>query len=129
MEANFNKFGCKVTDEEGKVLMRGIRTKNNCYKWIPKPEAQTEMLNTVLEHQENLALPHLGSGIERRSASENNSSLKDNQGIGQLYLIKKFAFNSVSTEDSLIDKCTKILNLKKCEKLKDRLDISLKREL
>jgi len=50
MEANFDRFGCKITDQEGDVLMRGIRTKNNCYKWIPELEAQTDVLNTMLEH-------------------------------------------------------------------------------
>jgi len=34
MEAIFDRFGCKITDEEGEMFMRGIRTKNNCYKWI-----------------------------------------------------------------------------------------------
>ena len=34
MEAIFDIFGCKITDEKGEVIMRGMRTKNNCYKWI-----------------------------------------------------------------------------------------------
>jgi len=52
--------------------MRGIRTKTNCYKWIP--EAQTDMLNTVLEHQKSLALPQLENKDERRKVYENSST-------------------------------------------------------
>ena len=49
LEVRFNKLGCRVTNEEGLVLIRGSRTKNNCYKWIP--EEQTDMLNRMLENQ------------------------------------------------------------------------------
>jgi hypothetical protein len=49
LEVSFNKLGCRVTDEKGLVLMRGSRTKNNCYKWIP--EEQIDMLDKMLEHQ------------------------------------------------------------------------------
>jgi len=36
MEVYFNKSGCKITNERVEVLMKGSRTKNNCYKWIPE---------------------------------------------------------------------------------------------
>jgi len=38
LEVNFNKTKCLVTNQKGEVLMRGIRTKNNCYKWVPYQE-------------------------------------------------------------------------------------------
>jgi hypothetical protein len=38
MEVNLNKSGCKITNEKGEVLMKGSRTKNNCYKWISERE-------------------------------------------------------------------------------------------
>jgi len=52
--------------------MRGIRTKNNCYKWIPDPKTQADMLNTMLQHQESMALPQLKSKDERNKVCENN---------------------------------------------------------
>jgi hypothetical protein len=55
-EVSFNKLGCRVTNEEGLVLMKGSRTKNNCYKWIP--EEQTDMLDRMLEHQKGQHSSH-----------------------------------------------------------------------
>jgi len=69
MEAIFDRFGCKITDEKGEVFMRGIRAKNNCYKWISNPKTQSVMLNTMLKHQESVAMPHFGSKEERRIVS------------------------------------------------------------
>jgi hypothetical protein len=34
LEVNFKKRGCKVINELGQTLMEGIRTRNDCYKWI-----------------------------------------------------------------------------------------------
>jgi hypothetical protein len=57
--------------------MRGIITKNNCYKWIPELKAQTYMLNTMLEHQKSFTLPQLRSKDERRRVSESSSTFKN----------------------------------------------------
>ena len=35
LKVNFNKTECHVTDLEGEFLMRGTRSKNNFYKWVP----------------------------------------------------------------------------------------------
>jgi len=79
MEAIFDKFGCKIIGEKGEVFMRGIRTKNNFYKWIPDTKTQADMLNTMLQHQESMALPQLESKDERNKVCENNSIWKNNQ--------------------------------------------------
>ena len=129
MEANFDRFGCKITDQEGEVLMRGIRTKNNCYKWIAELEAQTDMLNTILEHQKSLSLPQLGNKDERRRVSKSSSTLKSNQINNQLHSVKNSGEISALTKDILIYKYTEILDLEKYEKLRDRLDISPRKKL
>lgn len=36
MDVNFNKLECLETIEKGEVLMRGIKTKENCYLWVPQ---------------------------------------------------------------------------------------------
>jgi len=104
MEVNFNKSGCQVTNEEGKLLMRGIRTKNKCYKWVPQLEEhngrQTRMLCTMLEHYKILSLPNFGSRDERRSVTERSFTVKNNQINVQLHSIKdSVEKNIVSTED------------------------------
>jgi hypothetical protein len=72
LEVSFNKFGCRVTNKEGLVLMRGSRTKNNCYKWIP--EDQTDMLNRMLKHQKGQNSSHL-QGMLRNSQGDISSEI------------------------------------------------------
>jgi len=36
MDVNFNKSECLVTNEKGEVLMKGIKTKENSYIWVPQ---------------------------------------------------------------------------------------------
>jgi len=73
MKPIFDKFECKIIDEKGEVFMKGIRSKNNCYKWIPDPKTEVDMLNTMLQHQESLALPQLGSKDEKNKVCKDNS--------------------------------------------------------
>jgi len=130
MKVNFNKFGCQITNEEGEVSIRGIRTKNDCYKWIPESEGHSDMLRTTLKHQKIQALPHFGSKDERRIVYKSSITLKNNQIKVQLHSIKdSVEKNDVPTKDILIDKYAEILDLKKFEKLRDRLDISLRKKL
>jgi len=81
------------------------------------------MLNTMLEHQESLALPQLESKDERNKVCENNSIWKNNQIKDQLHPIKNSDENSVPTTGTLSNKFSKILNLEKYDKLRDRIDI------
>ncbi|MCH84707.1 gag-pol polyprotein, partial [Trifolium medium] len=39
MKVNFTKSECLVTDDKGDLLMRGVRSKDNCYLWVPQEEA------------------------------------------------------------------------------------------
>ena len=71
---NFNKSECLVTDEKGEVLMRGIKSKENCYLWVPQEKGQTgkqtRMLHTRLEHQvtsKGLELLHIDSTDDKES--------------------------------------------------------------
>ncbi|CAJ2637520.1 unnamed protein product [Trifolium pratense] len=38
MKVNFTKNECLVCNNEGDILMRGVRSKDNCYLWIPLEE-------------------------------------------------------------------------------------------
>jgi hypothetical protein len=37
---NFTKEECLVSNDEGEILMRGTRSKDNCYLWVSHEEAQ-----------------------------------------------------------------------------------------
>ncbi|WJX55219.1 hypothetical protein P8452_41015 [Trifolium repens] len=41
MKVNFTKSECLVNNEEGQLMLRGTRSKDNCYLWIPQEEALT----------------------------------------------------------------------------------------
>jgi hypothetical protein len=57
MEVKFNKTEWLVTNQKGEVSMRGIRSKNNCYKWVSYQKdqifEQAKILIRRLEHQKN----------------------------------------------------------------------------
>ncbi|PNX67413.1 gag-pol polyprotein, partial [Trifolium pratense] len=38
MKVNFTKTECLVTNEQGELLMKGVRSRDNCYLWISKEE-------------------------------------------------------------------------------------------
>jgi hypothetical protein len=81
LEVRFNKLGCRVTNEEGLVLMKGSRTKNNCYKWIP--EEQADMLDRMLKHQKGQKSSHsqeVTKGSHRGSPLEINKIQKNFSG-------------------------------------------------
>jgi len=82
------------------------------------------MLHIMLELQKPHNLPHIESKNEMRSVSESSPPLKNNQIKVQLHSIE-----DISKEDILIDQYTEILDFKKFEKLRDRLDISLRKKL
>jgi len=35
LDVKFNKTKCLVTNQKGEVLINDIRSKNNCYRWVP----------------------------------------------------------------------------------------------
>jgi hypothetical protein len=41
LKVNFTKDECLVTNDKNKVLMKGARSKNNCYLWIPQETANS----------------------------------------------------------------------------------------
>jgi len=113
------------------VLVRGIRSKNNCYKWVPQQEGengqQTRMFHTMLKHQEIykvLEFSPFGSIDDRRSVSR-SFPLVNNQICAQHYSIRDLVEEKIMpTKDLFVDKNRKVLNMKQFEKLKDKLVIS-----
>ena len=35
LKSNFTKSGCLVKNDKDDVLMKGVRSKDNCYLWVP----------------------------------------------------------------------------------------------
>lgn len=102
MEVHFNKSNYLVTNKKGEMLMKGIRSKNNSYKWVPQQEGQNEkqprMLHKMLKHQEIsnvLELPHSGGINHRRSVSGRCFSLRNNQINVQHYSMRDLVSKTV----------------------------------
>ncbi|CAJ2654309.1 unnamed protein product [Trifolium pratense] len=73
MRVNFTKNECLVSNNEGNILMKGVRSKDNCYLWTPLEEANvstcllTKNEEVKLWHQK---LGHLNLKSMKRVISE-----------------------------------------------------------
>ncbi|CAJ2662359.1 unnamed protein product [Trifolium pratense] len=55
MKVNFTKSECLVTNEEGRLLMKGVMSKDNCYLWVS--EEEENHLSTCLLSKEDKVKP------------------------------------------------------------------------
>jgi len=56
LRVNFTKPKCQISDEKGEVLMRGTRSKDNCYMWVSQEES---FISTcLLSKEEEIKLWH-----------------------------------------------------------------------
>ena len=57
---NFTKLECLVTNEKVVVLMKGIRSKDNCYLWVPQKTTYSSTCLMTKEDKGNLWHQKLG---------------------------------------------------------------------
>ncbi|WJX62247.1 hypothetical protein P8452_47261 [Trifolium repens] len=60
MKVNFTKSECLVNNEEGQLMLRGTRSKDNCYLWMPQEEALTSTCLVTTEDEVQLWHQKLG---------------------------------------------------------------------
>ena len=53
---NFSKTECQIIDEEGKLSMKGTRSKDNCYLWVSQERAL--LSSCMLSKDEEVRLWH-----------------------------------------------------------------------
>ncbi|KAK2404703.1 gag-protease polyprotein [Trifolium repens] len=74
MKVNFTKSECLVNNEEGQLMLRGTRSKDNCYLWIPQEEAFTSTGLVTTEDEVQLwhqKLGHLNlKGMKKAMSAE-----------------------------------------------------------
>jgi len=103
--------------ERGEALLRGVKTKDDCYKWVSQQEEQNEkqsrMLHTIWKHQDipnMIKLSHFSSISLRRNVFGRCSSLKTNKTNLQLYPMKDYVKGKiVLVKDLLANKNTDIV--------------------
>jgi hypothetical protein len=57
MKVNSTQSECEVTDEGGTVLMRGRRSKDNCYLWISQDE-KVNLSSCLISKEDEVRLWH-----------------------------------------------------------------------
>jgi len=60
LSVNFSKTECQITDEKGKVSMKGTRSRDNCYLWVS--QEKTLLSSCMLSKDEEVKLWHQKSG-------------------------------------------------------------------
>lgn len=74
LKVNFTKLKCLVTNEQNEVIMKGTRSKDNCYLWLPKEIAKSSTCLISKDEEVKLwhqKLGHLNlSGMKRIMAEE-----------------------------------------------------------
>ncbi|MCI47648.1 gag-pol polyprotein, partial [Trifolium medium] len=73
MKVNFTKFECLVTNDKGDLLMKGVRSKDNCYLWVPQEEANLPTCLITREDEVKLwhqKLGHLNLRSMKKAISE-----------------------------------------------------------
>ncbi|PNX99503.1 gag-protease polyprotein, partial [Trifolium pratense] len=73
MKVNFTKSECLVTSNEGEILMKGVRSKDNCYLWVPQEGANVSTCLITKEDEVKLwhqRLGHLNLRSMKKAISE-----------------------------------------------------------
>ena len=60
MKVNFTKGECLVTNEEGKVTMKGTRSKDNCYLWVAPDK--TNLSSCLITKEDEVNVWHMKLG-------------------------------------------------------------------
>jgi hypothetical protein len=101
LELNFSKPGCQIVDEKGEVLMKGNRSKDNCYLWVSQEEAHLTTCLMIKEEEIKLWHQKLGhlhlKGMKRAISSEAIRGLPDLKIVDSstiLMCLKNYAHNN-----------------------------------
>jgi hypothetical protein len=52
LKVNFTKSECLITNDKNTVIMKGARSKDNCYLWIPQETAHSSITNLLSKEDE-----------------------------------------------------------------------------
>ncbi|KAK2417316.1 putative mitochondrial protein [Trifolium repens] len=86
MKVNFTKSECLVNNEEGELVLRGTRSKDNCYLWMPQEEALTSTCLATTEDE--VQLWHQKMGHLNLKGMKKVISLEAVRGIPKLKIVE-----------------------------------------
>ena len=86
LQVNFTKPECQISDEKGEVLMRGTRSKYNCYLWVSQEES---FISTcLLSKVEEIKLWHQRLGHLHLKGMKKALSSKAIRGLPDLKIVE-----------------------------------------
>ncbi|WJX48053.1 hypothetical protein P8452_34667 [Trifolium repens] len=86
MKVNFTKSECLVNNEEGQLVLRGTRSKDNCYLWMPQEEALTS--TCLVTTEDEVQLWHQKMGHLNLKGMKKVISLEAIRGIPKLRIVE-----------------------------------------
>ncbi|WJX25548.1 hypothetical protein P8452_14576 [Trifolium repens] len=86
MKVNFTKSECLVNNEEGQLVLRGTRSKDNCYLWMPQEEALTS--TCLITTEDEVQLWHQKLGHLNLKGMKKVISLEAIRGIPKLRIVE-----------------------------------------
>ncbi|KAK2410077.1 putative mitochondrial protein [Trifolium repens] len=86
MKVNFTKSECLVNNEEGQLVLRGTRSKYNCYLWKPQEEALTS--TCLVTTEDEVQLWHQKMGHLNLKGMKKVISLEAIRGIPKLRIVE-----------------------------------------
>ncbi|KAK2417459.1 putative mitochondrial protein [Trifolium repens] len=86
MKVNFTKSECLVNNEEGQLVLRGTRSKDNCYLWMPQEEALTS--TCLVTTEDEVQLWHQKMGHLNLKGMKKVISLEAIRGIPKLKIVE-----------------------------------------
>ncbi|KAK2355658.1 gag-protease polyprotein [Trifolium repens] len=86
MKVNFTKSECLVNNEEGQLLMKGTRSKDNCYLWMSQEEAHTS--TCLISTEDEVQLWHQKLGHLNLKGMKKAMTAKAIRGLPRLKIIE-----------------------------------------
>jgi len=78
---------CLVTDKKGKVSMKGIRLKDNCYMWLSQEKAL--LSSCLLNKEEEVKLWHQKLGYLNLQGMKKAISVEATRGLPKLNIVER----------------------------------------
>jgi len=86
LSVNFSESECLVTDKKGKVSMKGIRSKDNCYMWLSKEKGL--LSSCLLSKEEEVKLWHQKLGHLNLQGMKKAISIEAIRGLPKLNIVE-----------------------------------------
>jgi hypothetical protein len=86
LKVNFSQPECLVTDAKGVVLMKGVRSKDNCYLWVPNQKSH--VATCMIATEDEVKIWHQRLGHLNLMSMKKATSTKVIRGLPKLAIVE-----------------------------------------